>query len=160
MKNINWREIVEIVGVVSIVGSLLLLAMEVRQSNLIAATEIELQVANMFNIDNIERASNPDYAKLYAKIEDPGSHLITATEQQQIRGLAWFFVNNYAYVQAAYNNGLLSSETYEGLRADFDSIVERHPGLTADFLYIREHSPWIADYPIFEPIIELEIENQ
>jgi hypothetical protein len=44
MENRHLRETVEIIGVISIVASLLLVAWEVRQANRIAAAEIEMQI--------------------------------------------------------------------------------------------------------------------
>jgi CHASE2 domain-containing sensor protein len=38
MKNKNWRDVAEIVGIVSIVAGLILVAWEVRQANNIATT--------------------------------------------------------------------------------------------------------------------------
>ena len=101
MKDVNWREIVEIVGVVSIVGSLLVLATEVRQSNSIASAAMEMSIAEEYNKINFERATNAEFAKLYAKMADPASHLITATENEQIEGLAWHYLNIYWSAQAA-----------------------------------------------------------
>lgn len=159
IKDRNWREIVEIVGVIGIVASILLLAMEVRQSNRIASSEIELEIAAGFNVENHERAFNPEYARLYAKILDPDSHLITATEQQQMRGLAWHYINMFYAAHRAHNNGLLTDETFQAYVDDMAGNVQRFRGLAPHYLAIREISPWINELSIFEPISELDPEH-
>ena len=160
MKNTNWREIVEIVGIVSIVGSLLLLAMEVRQSNRIASTELEVQLIGLFNENNMERAFNAEYAKLVAKLQNPDAHLITATEQQQMRGLAWHYVNTFYVAQTAHNNGLLTESQLADYAEDLQSIIEQYPALVPHFLAILESRSWVAEHAVYDPIKRLETENQ
>ena len=159
MKNTNWREIVEIVGVISIVASLLLVAMEVRQSNRIANAQHEMDMAQLFNQNMLQRAFDADYAKLYAKIQEPEAHLITATEQQQIRGLAWHYINTFYVAQAAYNNGLLSDEQLSVYVHDLQVLMQEFPALVPHFIAIREQRDWIATTPVYRPIMELEHEN-
>lgn len=84
MKQRHWREMVEIVGVLSIVAAILLLASEVRQSNHIAQAKIEIDVAQLYNEVNLSRAPDPDFAKIFAKVQDPDDHLLTATDLSRI----------------------------------------------------------------------------
>ena len=152
MNKINWREIVEIVGVLSIVGSLLLLATEVKQSNGIATAEIGLNLQQNFNNVHIQRATNPEFSKLYAKIRDPDSHLITSTENEQIRGLAWHYINLYSAVQTAYDNGLLSKEDYQGYLSGLQNVLDSLPAVHEQIVYVLRAVPQIGDIPIFATI--------
>jgi CheY-specific phosphatase CheX len=59
MKNKNWRDVAEIVGIVSIVAGLVLVAWEVRQANNIAKTQMVMDLAaeaNEFNSATFESA--------------------------------------------------------------------------------------------------------
>ncbi len=159
MKDINWREIVEIVGVVSIVGSLLLLATEVRQSNNIASAAVEASLGAEYNKINFERATNADFAKLYAKMADPASHLITATESEQIDGVAWTYMNIYWSAQAAHDNGLMSDEQIQGYATDLGLLLERRPALQEHFVFFFEEVPGISDAPVFSAVTELMAEQ-
>ena len=159
MKDINWREIVEIVGVVSIVGSLLLLATEVRQSNNIASATMEANLGAEYNRINFERATNADFAKLYAKMADPASHLITATENEQIEGVAWTYVNIYWSAQAAHDNGLMSDDQLQGYAGDLGLLLERRPALKEHFVLFLEEIPGMSDAPVFSAVTEL-VEEQ
>lgn len=152
MKNVNWREIVEIVGVVSIVGSLLLLATEVRQSNHIANAAIEMSMTQEYNAINFERATNADFAKLYAKMGDPASHLITATEQEQMRGLAWHYSNIYWLAQTAHDNGLMPEEQLQGYALDLGLLLKRQSALQDHFIAISEMIPGMADEEVFAAV--------
>jgi len=159
MKNINWREIVEIVGVVSIVGSLLLLATEVRQSNNIASATMDANLGAEYNRINFERASNADFAKLYAKMADPASHLITATENEQIEGVAWTYLNIYWSAQAAHDNGLMSDGQLQGYATDLALLLERRPALQEHFVFFVDDIPGMSDAPVFSAVTELMAEE-
>ena len=159
MKDVNWREIVEIVGVVSIVGSLLLLATEVRQSNNIASATMEANLGAEYNRINFERATNADFAKLYAKMADPASHLITATENEQIKGVAWTYVNIYWSAQAAHDNGLMSDDQLQGYAGDLGLLLERRPALKEHFVLFLEEIPGMSDSPVFAAVTRL-VEEQ
>ena len=156
MKNSHLREIVEIVGVISIVASLLLVAWEVRQANRIAATEIEMQLAQDFNAMNMNRATVPDFAKLFPKLKSPESHLVTATEESQLNGLAWHVMNLYYSAQVAHDSGLLTAQRLDRYRLDLEQTLERLPGLHSALLEIYERFPEMRAMPIFEPLRDVE----
>lgn len=152
MKQTNWREIVEIVGVVSIVTSLLLVATELRQSNRIAAADVRLKIAANDNLGHFERATNLEFAKLFAKLENPDSHLITATERQQIKGLARHYLNNAYAVQVAFDQGLLSLEQFDARAAGFGQILQELPGLLPDMTMLYDSTPQLQGLTIFSAI--------
>jgi hypothetical protein len=156
MKNSHLRETVEIIGVISIVAALLLVAWEIRQSNRIAAAQIEMRLATDFNEINRSRAATPDFAKLFPKMNAPGNHLVTATEQSQLHGLAWYFANLYYSAQIAHDNGLLDARRLGMYRQDLAQTLDRFPGLHAAFLEIYGSFPEMAAMPVFQPLRDLE----
>ena len=160
MKNINWREIVEIVGVVSIVGSLLLLATEVRQSNKIASAEMEMSLAEGFMQIHMQRAGNLDVAKLWSKITEPDGQLITATDNSQMRGIAWTYVNLFWMAQTAHDNDLTSDAGLEGYVEVVRWILEFRPALQDHFIFIYNTSPAMHGVPIFAPFEDLVRERR
>ena len=159
MKNNHLRETVEIIGVISIVAALLLVAWEVRQSNRIAAAQIEMQLARGFNALNMSRATTPDFARLFPKMNSPGNHLVTATEQSQLQGLAWHFVNLYYSAQIAHDNGLLDAGRLDRYREDLAQTLDRFPGLHASFLQIYGSFPEMGAMPVFQPLRDLEVRD-
>ena len=128
-SNDHLKEIVEIVGVVSIVASLLLVAWEIRQTNRIAGTEIVLQLAGQYDDIHRDRATLPQFAKLYPKLESPESHLVTATESSQMEGLAGRYLDIFIAAQLAYNDGVMSRNQFQRYVASAGAIVDRYPGL-------------------------------
>lgn len=155
MKDRHLQEIVEIVGVISIVATLLLVAWEIRQANRIAVAEIEMQLADGFNAINMSRATTPDFAKLFPKMGAPGNHLITATEESQLKGLAWNFVNLYYAAQIAHDNGLLDAQRLDVYRQDLAHTLERFPGLHPHLLQIYDAFPDMRSMAVFQPLRDL-----
>ena len=155
MKQRHWREMVEIVGVLSIVASVLLLAWEVKQSNYIAKAEIEMQLAEMANQIHQARATDTDFAKLFAKIDNPENQLFTATDQSQIRGLTLHYINLYSAIQSAFDKGFIDQLGLDSYKADINHLLETHPALTKYFIEIYVDYGPIRDQEIFEPIARL-----
>lgn len=154
MTNRHWRELVEIVGVIGIVASMILVASELRQSNNIAAAQTALQISEGFNVLNSARATDPDFAKLFPKLESPESHLITATEASQIRGIAWHFINIIGSVQSAYENGLISREVRDGYIVDFAYTMEQWPGIRSHYVAIYENLGSLQGARAYQPIAD------
>ena len=159
MKNSHLREIVEIVGIISIVASLLLVAWEIRQSNRIAMAEIEMQLAQGFNVMNISRATEPGFAKLFPKLSSPGSHLVTATEESQLNGLASHIMQLYFAAQIAHDNELLTAQRLDMYRFDLQQTLDRLPGLHSALLEIYDSSPEMRAMPVFQPLRDIKAED-
>lgn len=156
MKDRHLREIVEIVGVISIVAALLLVAREIHESNRIAVTEIEMRLGQGFDELHLRRATTPDFAKLYPKMRAPGNHLVTATEESQIEGLAQHLVDIYYSAQVAYDNGLLGTQDLEAYRQDLVRTLEQLPGLAPAFARINDSTPEMRAMPVFQPLRDVE----
>lgn len=155
MHRIQFRETVEILGVVSIVASLILVAWQVRQSNRIAATDIKMQLTQEYNELHRIRLTSSELAKLYPKLASPQNHLITATESSQMEALAWHYVNIYSSAQIAYDNGLLSRDQFETYLAGATWLVDAYPGLHTHLIKIYAILPASRTSEVFQPIAEL-----
>jgi hypothetical protein len=160
MKNSHLREIVEIVGVISIVAALLLVAWEIRQANRIAAAEIEMRLDRGLEEMSLRRATSPDFAKLFPKLSSPGSHLVTATEESQIRGLAQHLVNTYYSAQEAHDKGLLDAPGLDVFRQDLAKTLERLPGLVPAVRSIHDSTPRMRAMPVFQPLRDIEVRRE
>ena len=149
-----WREIVEIVGVISIVAALLLVALQLRQANHLTAAEIEIQLAQRFRSIHILQATNTEFAKLFPKLAAPQNHLITATEDSQIEGLARQYMTLFAAVQTAWETGTLTRAQFDGYVAEIDDIVLRYPGLQPHLRRIYELSPALHGKEAFRALTQ------
>lgn len=128
-NNNHLKEIVEIVGVVSIVASLLLVAWEIRQTNRITGTEIVLELSDQYNEIQRDRATMPQFAKLYPKLKSPESHLVTATESSQMEGLAARYLEVFMSAQIAYDDGVMGRIRFQRFMDNAKTIVDSYPGL-------------------------------
>lgn len=156
MKDKHLREIVEIVGVISIVAALLLVAWEIRESNRIAAADIEIRLDRGFTELALRRAVMPEFAKLYPKLRAQGNHLITATEESQIRGLARHLVNMYRSAQVAYDHRLLDANDLDAYQRDLRETLEQLPGLVPAMLEIQDANSDMRAMRVFEPLRDAE----
>lgn len=155
----HLREAVEIVGVISIVASLLLVAWELRLSNQVAKTEIVLRLASQLN-DIHEKRSSPEVAKLYPKLIAPQSHLITATENSQMEGLAWHYVNIFTSAQIAYDDGVMDREQFGRYIAGVELLVKAYPGLHPHLVTIFARLPDIHSMEVMQPVATLAAEQE
>ncbi|MGI9270399.1 MAG: hypothetical protein ACR2QT_01390 [Woeseiaceae bacterium] len=152
MTKRHWRELVEIVAVVSVVASMLLVAAEVRQSNRIASVQAELQIAEQHNALNIQRASDPNVAKLFPKLAAPEAHLTTATEASQIRGIASHHMYVLRSVHNAHKKGLLSSEARDIYVLDLARTMKEWPGIRPHLVAIYDSLGAEKGVEVYTPI--------
>lgn len=156
MNRRHWRETVEIVGIVSIVASLLLVAWEIHRANRIAAAALEVRLDQGFAELHGARASMPDLARLFPKLASPDGHLITATEASQIKGLVRHAVEVYRSAQIAYDRGLLGKVRLVAYTADLARLLEAYPGLAPYFVSAHEADPEMQKMTVFEPVRKLD----
>lgn len=154
MSNRHWREMVEIVGVVGIIASLILVAAELRDANEIASTQAEMTLAEQYNVLHRERASNPELAKIFPKLESPDAHLITATDASQIRGIASYQINFLRSVENAYRDDLISRKVRDAYIADLARIIDEWPGIRPYFADIYEARDELHGQAEFAPIAD------
>lgn len=146
---------VEIVGVVGIIASMILVAAELRKYNDLAATQAEIALAEQFNALQLARASNPDIAKLFPKLESPEAHLTTATDASQIRGIAWHYVNSLQSAQKAYKDELISRKVRDSYVAELAQTLEDWPGIHSHYIDIYKKNEDLHGSAEFAPIAEL-----
>lgn len=152
MRKTNWREIVEITGIVSIVAALLLVAWEIRQANRIARIEIGMRLAAAHAEIHAARFRSADFAQLFPKIKSPEAHLVTATDASRIEALARHLAGLYRSVQIAYDNGLLDRGEYEHYAREFSATLDRWPALKPPLAALYAASPELGDFEIFAPV--------
>jgi hypothetical protein len=138
MKSKNWREVAEIVGIVSIVVGLVLVAWEVRQANNIAKTQMVMDLAAEANEFNSATFENTEVAELVAAIYDPNHSEYTDAQEAMMSAVAWHFANLFWSAQRAYDNGLLGM-----------------PSMRPWYKVVYNTAPWLRDMFVFQPLVEL-----
>jgi hypothetical protein len=160
MKNIDWRNLAEIIGVVSIVAGLILVAWEVRQANNIAKAQIVLDIAAQANQFNSATYGSSEVAELVAAISDSSHTEFSKAEESKLIAVAWHFGNIFWSAQRAYDSGLLSKEDIVMYRSSLAWHIENHPGLRPTFRKMYHTAPWIRDMFVFQPLVELDCEPE
>ena len=155
MKDRRWREVLEAVGVVSVVGGLLLVAFEVNQANRIATAQAVMELSSASNEINSARFSDPEVARLILLIEDPESYDVTDLDASRMTGMAYQIHNILWSAQIAHENGLLSDAELDTYRNDLEISLLGWPGLTPHLIEIYETQPGKRDAYVFQPLAEL-----
>jgi hypothetical protein len=155
MKSKYWRDLVEIVAVLSVVAGLLLVAWEIRQANGIAKAQTVMELAAQYNTFNSARFENPEVARLALMLLEPDKFVITETEASMMSGVVYQFHNILWSAQIAYDSGLLSHADLTKYRSDLVWMLTYMPGLIPEFITAYETQPSIQNAYVFEPLAEL-----
>ena len=151
----RWRGLLELIGVISVFGGLMLVAFEVRQANRIATAQAVMDLSSAYNQINSARFSDPDVARLLMLLEEPESFEITELDASKITGMGYHIHNIMWAAQVAHDNGLLSLEDLDNYRNDLAGVFLIQPGLIPAFVEIYETQPGKRDAYVFEPLAEL-----
>ena len=155
MKDRNWREIAELVGMISIVAGLVLVAWEVRQANNIAKAQMVMDINSQANEFNTATYANPDVADLAAAITNPDDFEFSETQESMMVGVAWHFANIFWVAQIAYDNGLLGEDEIRNYQASVAWHIENRPGLRPAFTEVYDTAPWLREMYVFQPLVEM-----
>ena len=154
MGIMRWRQILEVVGVASVVGGLLLVAFEVRQANRIARAQVVMELSSGFNEINSARFIDADFARLVMLLANPESQAISELDESRITGLAYQIHNVMWAAQTAYDDDLLGREDLENYRNDLAGTYDSWPGIVPALIAIYETQPGKKDAYVFGPLAE------
>jgi hypothetical protein len=120
--------IVELISVIAIVLSLLFVAYQIYQSNKIAKVTTEYEIRNNHSSSNEIAMSDPEFALLLSRLADP---TYTMTDGEDVQALAFVLrtVNFWAAAGTAYENGMLTKDTYDFVLDDIRLVVGGMPAL-------------------------------
>ena len=93
MKEKHWGNFAELIGVVSIVAGLILVAWEIHQANNIAKAQMVMDLAAQANEFNSATFGNPQVAELAKATSDPNHNDISEIQESMMSGVAWHFTN-------------------------------------------------------------------
>ena len=160
MNNKNWRNIVELVGIISIVAGLALVAWEINQANNIAKAQMVMDLAAQANEFNSATFGNPEVAELAKAMSDPNHNDISEIQESMMAGVAWHFTNVFWSAQRAYDNGVLGDDDIRNYQASVAWHIDNHPGLKPTFMIIYDTAPWLRDMYVFQPLVEMVCESR
>lgn len=133
----QWLALAAHLGVI---GGIIFLAIEIRQSNRIAISANEVDVRNSYAELNRSIYTNRDFAELLAKCLLPDAKL-TDAEAEMISAFVYTSLNIWQAIEISYNNGMLPKQTFDEVEEDIRGYVRYYPAM---------RSIWrqtIDDYP-------------
>ena len=145
------RTIAEVMGVVSVVLSVVFLGIQVQQANRQARVSFANDLQASYNGWHELLVSVPGAAAL-VRSQLPDSAL-TLEESLQRHSLFMYLFNVWMTVHAAWENGLVSDVQYEGYINDARSMA-RNPAAVQTIRGMLERYPASRGLPIFEPFRE------
>ena len=124
MMKFESKQIVEIIGVSSIVISLAFLAYQTSQSNRIAIATAEIEINTIYAGRNEVWISNQPLRSAYYKaIEDGGIDDLSADEDGLLFRYVVISFNAFFSREAAFRNGVLSEESFNKVFNDLDAML-------------------------------------
>lgn len=124
---LSFGKIVEIAGFLAVILSVLFLAYEQRQSNLIARTNARIAILDNYSQINELLWTDSSVAALIVKSREP--NFIPSTEERvRLGGQARRFVNVWLQIEAAYQNGYYSEPEYQSALDDVRTVIRGNPG--------------------------------
>ena len=147
------REIVETVGIVGLLGSVLLLTFEIRQSNDIAKSEITQQILSEAAGWHTSIMESPDLAALLVMAKERRAEF-SPVEQIRINSLCYRVFDTWLSVQMAYDNGQMRQQDYEDYLNDPRATMGGYPATKAIFKEALAFYPRMAASRMGQAIIE------
>jgi tRNA pseudouridine-54 N-methylase len=117
---LNKRAIAEIIGVVGVVGSLIFVGLEVRQSSAATRAANNAQVADSFRELNLVLASSPDLSRALVVV---GGELDAASPEDKTMALAFLraLFHTWSNAHRQWMNGTLDPALFEGVVSEIET---------------------------------------
>lgn len=151
MAGNRMRAIVELVGLIAVVLSLLLVAYEVRQSNRIAQATTTYEIARDVNQFNELGYADAEFAELLLLLTTEKAEA-SDVQSLQARLLAHRFVNLWTVQAKAYDNGLLSRAQFDATKRDVQTVMTAFPGLLQHWEHVFTAQPTLFESEVLESL--------
>tara|TARA_B100000686_G_C16762930_1_gene959922 strand:- start:1215 stop:1733 length:519 start_codon:yes stop_codon:yes gene_type:complete len=119
--------ILEILGIITVIVSLLFVAYEINQANKIAMVDSEQAIFENFSTINELIMSNTDYAELMHKMTNQDAEF-SESDLEKVRAFVRRLTNAWSAAENSYNNGMLTEQTYQLLYDDVRNLLITYPG--------------------------------
>lgn len=118
------RKVIEAIGLLAVVFSLLLVAYEIRQANRIAVVNTEFELRNSYQATNLALLDNPDMVDFMVRMQTSGAPLQGPDE---VRARIWTYLRLNAWLATAiaYENGVATEATYQNILNNIDNVMAR-----------------------------------
>lgn len=137
----------QIVGALAVIGTLLYLATQIRQTNQISRFGTSKEIMTKFDTLNAMVASDPALRSALRRAPP-----LTDDEEEQVYTFANMYVNTWVTCQAAHDNGLVDHGFYLMAKKDVHFEITRWPNFADSVNRVLANYPEFRDYDIFSGI--------
>jgi hypothetical protein len=154
MKRPTIRTAAEAAGIVTLLASLVFLAMEINQSNKIAIASVQYDILSDFNEYHRQVLADPEVAEFISKLEYANDTALSPAENTRAHAFVTIFINLWFAIQTAHDNGQLTDGDFQVYLEDARHAMHRYPRAVPYFKASIESAPSLRDVEIFQPIFE------
>ena len=147
------RTLIEGFGVLSVVVSLVFVAIQINQSNAQARAAVAYDLHESFNGYHDLVASDAELGAIVSQVMIDASHDLTPSESARAFSLAVRLLNTWLSVQAAFDRGLIEEPVFAGYQADVAAAVRGLPGFMPYWTGMIEERPGLGGALILAPIV-------
>ncbi len=154
MNRPTIRTAAEVAGIVALLASLVILAMEINQSNKIAIASVQYDILSDFNEYHRQVLADPEVAEFISKFEYADDTALSPAEKVRAHAFVTIFINLWYAIQTAHDNGQLTDDDFRAYLEDAQHALRRYPRAVPYFKASVESTPSLHDLEIFQPIFE------
>ena len=148
------------VGVASVVISMLFVGYELRQSNRIAIAMAEQSVlALMSDSHEVSLDVESGQALFRSKLRTADFDELEGEDFERLNSFALRTWNNWTAVQSAYDQGLMQEDLFLGFIDDVEKFLQTYPVTQEIFIDAWKTYPTTQHWEIYGPIARLAIER-
>jgi hypothetical protein len=157
----NWDAIGSVgtlLGSVAVLVTLIYLARQIRESNMLANSTMANEITMNFAEFNEVVLSNPHVASLLLKLREPNCEVV-GVESVELHHLAERLFNIWIQGQIAYDNGHLTGDILSAMKNHVKQTMETYPGLQPAFRNMLAYAPTL-NYEVFDYFRNLETQQR
>jgi hypothetical protein len=126
-KNKSILNILEVLGMATVILSLLFVAYEINQANKIAMVDSEQAIWENFSAINELIMGNTEYAELMHKMTNEDAEF-SEGDLEKVRAFVRRMTNVWSAAENSYISGMLTEQTYQLLYDDVRNLLITYPG--------------------------------
>ena len=124
MKNTNWKDFAELIGIAAIVASLIFVGLQMKQAHEIALAEIYQARTAIVVEEALAVASNPYLLNAYVKAYNDRVDEIDPIEQYAAENLVWADLMLFENSHYLYDLGYLTEEHWTRAKSNLATAMQ------------------------------------
>lgn len=149
---IDRKSLIEGLGVVAVIASLLFVAFEIRQANRIALGTTSYELNRNWMAINEIYVTDPEVRTLIVALNDENFIPEDELQREQAEAYARRILNNWVAIEEAYANGIASEVIYRMASEDVKAFITKRPGIVRIYKTVASQYD-LTQYKLLEPLL-------